>query len=196
MIDILIGFFIATLISELFTTRLYRLYGWYAFNSLCLGFIALFIGFKVSDSAMIINGILTIIIKFLFIPFVLKSITVKFNIPRNIVPNLKIYYSTIIVPIILVFTYYLVNPILHNIAYNANYVALSISSLFLSLLLIIEHKNVAPKIIGFLSIENSLFLLAISATKGMPMLVELGIFVDVLMFIVIVNILFKYQGDY
>ena len=196
MIDVLIGFYIATLITELFTTRLYRLLGWYALNSLFLGLIAIFMGAKIDDNAMIISGSLTIVIKFMLIPYVLKYIATKFSIPRNIAPNLKVHYSTIIVPIVLVFTYYLVNPIINNIAYNANYVALSISSLFLAMLLIIEHKNIAPKIVGFLSIENALFLLAISATKGMPMLVELGIFVDLLMLIVIVNILFKHQGDF
>ncbi len=196
MIDVLIGFYIATLITELFTTRLYRLLGWYALNSLFLGLIAIYMGTQISDSAMIISGSITIVIKFMLIPYVLKYIATKFNIPRNINPNLKVHYSTIIVPVILVFTYYLVNPIIHNMAYNANYVALSISSLFLAMLLIIEHKNIAPKIVGFLSIENALFLLAISATKGMPMLVELGIFVDLLMLIVIVNILFKHQGDF
>ena len=196
MIDVLIGFYIATLITELFTTRLYRLLGWYALNSLFLGLIAIYMGTQIGDSAMIISGSITIVIKFLLIPYVLKYIATKFNIPRNINPNLKVHYSTIIVPVILVFTYYLVNPIIHNMAYNANYVALSISSLFLAMLLIIEHKNIAPKIVGFLSIENALFLLAISATKGMPMLVELGIFVDLLMLIVIVNILFKHQGDF
>ncbi len=196
MIDVLIGFYIATLITELFTTRLYRLLGWYALNSLFLGLIAIYMGAQIGDNAMIISGTITIIIKFMLIPYVLKYIATKFKIPRNINPNLKVHYSTIIVPVILVFTYYLVNPIIHNMAYNANYVALSISSLFLAMLLIIEHKNIAPKIVGFLSIENALFLLAISATKGMPMLVELGIFVDLLMLIVIVNILFKHQGDF
>ena len=74
---------------------------------------------------------------------------------------------------------------------NANYVAISISALFLSLILMLEHKNIAPKIIGFLSMENSLFLLGISTTDGMPMLVELGIFFDLLMAIVVINLLFK-----
>ena len=55
----------------------------------------------------------------------------------------------------------------------------------------LEHKNIAPKIIGFLSMENALFLLGISATGGMPMLVELGIFFDLLMAIVVINLLFK-----
>ena len=194
MIDVLIGFFIATLISAIFTTRLFRLYNWYALNSLFLGLIALKIGISIDDKAMIITAILTLIFKFLLIPYVLKILSVKFLIPRNILPNIKVHYLVMVVPIILVFTYYLITPVVNNFSHS-NYVALAISALFLSLLLIMEHKNIAAKIIGFLSIENTLFLLGISSTNGMPMLVELGIFVDLLMLIVIINLLFKYQGE-
>jgi len=94
-----------------------------------------------------------------------------------------------LIPAILVFTFYLSEPISNMIDSNGNFVAISISSLFLSLLLMIEHTNIAPKIIGFLSMENSLFLLGTTATGGMPMLVELGIFFDLLMAIVVINLL-------
>ena len=67
MIDVLIGFFIATLISAIFTTRLFRLYNWYALNSLFLGLIALKIGISIDDKAMIITAILTLIFKFFLI---------------------------------------------------------------------------------------------------------------------------------
>jgi hydrogenase-4 component E len=194
MIDVLIGFFIATLISAIFTTRLFRLYNWYALNSLFLGLIALKIGISIDDKAMIITAILTLIFKFLLIPYILKILSIRFSIPRNILPNIKVHYLVMVVPIILVFTYYLITPVVNNFSHS-NYVALAISALFLSLLLIMEHKNIAAKIIGFLSIENTLFLLGISSTNGMPMLVELGIFVDLLMLIVIINLLFKYQGE-
>ena len=194
MIDVLIGFFIATLISEIFTTRLFRLYNWYALNSLFLGLIALKIGFGNDDKAMIITGFLTLFLKFLAIPYILKYLSVKFSIRRNITPFVKVHYLVMIVPIILVFTFYLITPIIKNFTHS-NYVALAISALFLSLLLIMEHKNIAAKIVGFLSIENTLFLLGISSTNGMPMLIEPGIFVDLLMLIVIVNLLFKYQGE-
>jgi hydrogenase-4 component E len=53
-----------------------------------------------------------------------------------------------------------------------------------------EHRHVMPKIIGFLCMENALFLLGVTATEGMPMLVELGIFFDLLMAIVVINLLF------
>jgi len=194
MVDFLIGIFLATLISALFTTRLYKLLLWYSVNSLSLGLLALVVGKGLDDKAMIITGIATIVIKAIGIPYVLKILSYKFNFVRQITPEIKVQYAIILIPAILVFTFYLAEPITNMMQNNANYVAISISSLFLSLLLMIEHKNVAPKIIGFLSMENALFLLGITATNGMPMLVELGIFFDLLMAIVVINLLFNREG--
>jgi len=190
MVDFLIGLFLASLIVALFTTRLYRLLLWYSLNSLTLGLLALSIGRDIDDNAMIITGIATIVIKAIGIPYILKNLSQKFNFVRQITPEIKVQYAIMLIPAILVFTFYLSEPIVHMIHTNANYVAISISSLFLSLLLMMEHKHVAPKIIGFLSMENSLFLLGVTATNGMPMLVEIGIFLDLLMAIVVINLLF------
>jgi len=194
MVDFFIGLFLASLITALFTTRLYRLLMWYSFNSLTLGVLALLIGMQLEDNAMLLTGVVTIVIKAIAIPYFLKSFSQKFHFVRQIQPEIKVQYAIMLIPAILVFTFYLAEPITNMIANNSNYVAISISSLFLSLLLMMEHKNVAPKIIGFLSMENSLFLLGITATDGMPMLVELGIFFDLLMAIVVMNLLFNREG--
>jgi len=191
MVDFFIGLFLASLITALFTTRLYRLLMWYSFNSFTLGILALLIGVKLEDNAMILTGIITIIVKAMAIPYLLKNFSKKFHFIRQIQPEIKVQYAIMLIPAILVFTFYLAVPITNIIENNSNYVAISISSLFLSLLLMMEHKNVAPKIVGFLSMENSLFLLGITATDGMPMLVELGIFFDLLMAIVVMNLLFS-----
>jgi hydrogenase-4 component E len=191
MIDFFVGIFLATLIVALFTTRLYRLLLWYSLNSLSLGILALILGKSLDDKALLITGIATVVLKAFIIPYVLKNIIQKISIPRQIAPNIKIQHSILLVPAIIVFTFYLTDPLINIIKSNANYVAISISALFLSLILMLEHKNIAPKIIGFLSMENSLFLLGISTTDGMPMLVELGIFFDLLMAIVVINLLFK-----
>ena len=193
MVDFLIGIFLATLISALFTTRLYKLLFWYSLNSFTLGLLALFIGRELNDVGMLITGVATIVIKAIGIPYILKRLSQKFKFVRQITPEIKVQYAIMLVPAILVFTFYLAEPITHMIQNNANYVAISISSLFLALLLMMEHKNVAPKIIGFLSMENALFLLGITATDGMPMLVELGIFFDLLMAIVVINLLFDHE---
>ena len=195
MTSFLIGLFLATLITALFTMRLYRLILWYSLNSLALALLAITIGFHIDDNAMIVSGFFTLLLKAIFIPYILKRISLRFSLSRQIEPNIPVYYSIMLIPALLVFTFYLAEPITNMLSSNANYVAISISSLFLSLLLMIEHKNIAPKIIGFLSIENSLFLLGTIATNGMPMLIELGIFFDLLMAIVVINLLFKQEEE-
>jgi len=195
MINVLIGFFIASLITALFTNRLFRLYFWYGINSLILGLIGIILGSIYNLNELVIMGVITIIVKFLIIPIVLKKITFKFKLPRDITPTIKIQYLTLLTPIILVFTYYLITPVLKTFQTHPNYVAISISSLFLALLLIMEHKKMIAKIIGFLFIENALFLLGTVSTDGMPFLIELGIFFDLMMFILILNLLLKYQGE-
>jgi len=187
MINFYIGMFISTLITAILTTRLYRLFIWYCLNSLFLAFATVTEAVKIKDNTMFISALLTIILKSIFIPYILKYFSKKFNAQRNITPTIKIQYSIILIPTILVFTFYLIDPIFHLA--NKNYISLSIASLFLSLILMLEHKNIFPKIIGFLIMENALFLLAMTATEGMPMLIELGIFFDLLMAVIVINLL-------
>ncbi len=191
MTSFLIGLFLATLIVALFTTRLYQLILWYSLNSFTLALLAITIGYGIKDTSMMISGFLTLFLKAFLIPYILKKVSIEFKLSRQITPTLQVHHAIMLIPALLVFTFYLAEPITNMISSNANYIAISISSLFLSLLLMIEHKNIAPKIIGFLTIENSLFLLGTTATNGMPMLIELGIFFDLLMAIVVINLLFK-----
>jgi len=191
MINFFIGLFLASFIIVLFSGRLYRLIFWYAFNSLALGIITILVGIEHLDNALIISGSLTILLKAGVIPFVLKNISQRFNLIREITPNVPIHYSIILIPAIIIFTLYLAQPMSSMIVVNSHYIAISISSFFLALILMIEHSSVAPKIIAFLMMENALFLLGTIATKGMPMFIELGIFFDVMMAIVIINLLFK-----
>jgi hydrogenase-4 component E len=59
-------------------------------------------------------------------------------------------------------------------------------------MMMITRAKAIPQVIGFLSLENSLFFAATSATYGMPMVVELGIALDVLVGMVILGV-FMFQ---
>jgi hydrogenase-4 component E len=59
-------------------------------------------------------------------------------------------------------------------------------------MMMITRSKAVPQVIGFLSMENALFFAATSATYGMPMIVELGIALDVLVGVLILGI-FMFQ---
>ena len=62
----------------------------------------------------------------------------------------------------------------------------------LSFLMMITRSKAVPQVIGFLAMENGLFFAATAATYGMPMVVELGIALDVLIGVLILGV-FMFQ---
>jgi hydrogenase-4 component E len=60
----------------------------------------------------------------------------------------------------------------------------------LSFLMMITRRKAISQIVGFLAMENGLFFAATSATYGMPMVVELGVALDVLIGMVILGVFF------
>ncbi|MBD3795727.1 MAG: hydrogenase [Epsilonproteobacteria bacterium] len=191
MNNLFIELFLATSILTLFSSRLYSLFGWYLLNSLMLSLVALTIGFQSGDHSMMISGGITMFLKVIIVPYVLKSLSEKHKLSRQIAPNIKSQYSVLLIPAMLVFTFYLAEPIVEVMSHHANYIAIGVSSMFFALLLIIQQSTIMPKIVGFLMLENSIFLLGTTATDGMPLEIEFGIFLDFLMTIVIIILAFE-----
>ena len=67
---------------------------------------------------------------------------------------------------------------------------IAMACVMLSFLMMITRRKAMPQVIGFLSMENGLFFAATSATYGMPMVVELGIALDVLVGVLILGVFF------
>ena len=67
---------------------------------------------------------------------------------------------------------------------------IAMASVMLSFLMMITRRKALPQVVGFLSMENGLFFAATSATYGMPMVVELGIALDVLVGMLILGVFF------
>src|SRR5947199_7130546 len=67
---------------------------------------------------------------------------------------------------------------------------IAIAIVLLSFLMMIMRRKAISQVIGFLAMENGLFFAATSATYGMPMVVELGIALDVLVGVFILGIFF------
>jgi hydrogenase-4 component E len=64
------------------------------------------------------------------------------------------------------------------------------ASVLISFLMMITRRKAVAQVIGFLAMENGLFFAATSATYGMPMVVELGIALDVLVGVLIFGVFF------
>ena len=69
---------------------------------------------------------------------------------------------------------------------------IALACIHLAFMMMITRSKAVPQVIGFLTMENGLFFAATAATNGMPMIVELGIALDVLVGILILGV-FMFQ---
>jgi hydrogenase-4 membrane subunit HyfE len=111
----------------------------------------------------------------------------------DVEPLINVPATMLIGIVLVIFAFNLAQPIAKfssSIASGTLGIALAI--VLLSFLMMITRSKAVPQVIGFLSMENGLFLAATAATYGMPMIVELGIALDVLVGILILGV-FMFQ---
>ncbi|WP_369602919.1 hypothetical protein AAIA72_08235 [Hahella sp. SMD15-11] len=137
------------------------------------------------------SALLTLVLKVIFIPWLLHRIARKFHIQRAA----DIMYSPSLVMLaggaIAIFCYYIALPIERYIeGITQPIVAISMTTVMLGFLVLITRSKAISQVIGFMAIENGLFLAAVSATKGMPLIVELGVAFDVLVAAIIFGVFF------
>lgn len=138
---------------------------------------------------IIIICLLTIGLKVIYIPGKLKSISerVEYKVEKDFFINIPI--SIIICCGLVMLIWYVVSiiPDIKEIE-NRIYLTNSISVVFIGLFFMISRKKAIGQMIGFLVIENGMFTAAILTTSGMPMIVELGIFFDILTAVLIMGV--------
>ncbi|MDZ4837145.1 MAG: hypothetical protein SGJ27_25450 [Candidatus Melainabacteria bacterium] len=75
--------------------------------------------------------------------------------------------------------------------------AAGISLIFTGLILMLTRRLAISQILGFLIIENGIFVFALTQTRGMPLFVEMGVMLDVLVGVMIGGVLiFKIQKSF
>jgi len=74
-------------------------------------------------------------------------------------------------------------------ALGHNTLAVAIALFLIGFFTMLNRRKALTQVLGLLSLENGLFLAAISLTYGMPLVVELGIFFDVLVAVLILGVL-------
>ena len=172
-------------------SRLLRLIFVFALQGFLLTLTTSLAAHSLHNPHLYISAALTLILKVIFIPWMLRREVLHMNIHRDVQTLKNKTFIMLGGASLMVFSYYVLHPIVQTTApVMLNALAVSLSVVLLGMLLMISHRQAVAHVVGFMSIENGLFFAAIVATKGMPMVVELGIAFDVLVAAVLFGIFF------
>ncbi|MGZ3481023.1 MAG: hypothetical protein ACXU81_11770 [Myxococcaceae bacterium] len=134
---------------------------------------------------------LTLVLKVFLLPWILLRLVDRLEAQWDSEPMINIPTTMLIGVGLVIFAFGLAQPIsalATTITRNTLGIALAI--ILLAFLMMITRRKAVTQVMGFLAMENGLFFAATSATYGMPMVVELGIALDVLVGVFILGIFF------
>ena len=171
--------------------RLLRLIFVFALQGFLLTLTTALAAYSLDNPHLYISAVLTLVLKVIFIPWMLRRQVLHMNMHRDIEALKNNTFVMLGGASLMVFSYYVLHPVVQSSsAVMLNALAVSLSVLLLGMLLMISHRQAIAHVVGFMSIENGLFFAAIVATNGMPMVVELGVAFDVLVAAVLFGIFF------
>jgi hydrogenase-4 component E len=173
--------------------RILSLIHLYTLQGLTLVSANLVLGFVTADVHLYISAALTLLLKVGLIPWILYRLVQRLNVKTDVEPLLNIP-ATLLVGIVLVIIAFNVASPISQLASSVarGTLGIALACVLLSFMMMITRAKAIPQVIGFLSMENGLFFAAAAATNGMPMIVELGIGLDVLVGILILGV-FMFQ---
>jgi hydrogenase-4 component E len=142
---------------------------------------------------LLVSAALTLLLKVIAIPRLLHLVIDRLDVRWDVEPLINIPTTMLIGIVLVVFAFQLALPVsqLSSSLARAT-LGIALACVLLSFMMMIVRAKALPQVIGFLAMENSLFFAATAATNGMPMIVELGIGLDVLVGALILGV-FMFQ---
>ncbi|PCE30645.1 formate hydrogenlyase [Burkholderia ubonensis] len=193
----LINFLAAVLLMLSFAMlsqrRILSLIHLYTLQGVALVLANLILGVVTGDGHLYVSAGLTVVLKVGVIPWILYRLVRRLNVQADVEPLINIP-TTLLIGIVLVIIAFNVAAPISQLATSVarGTLGIALACVLLSFMAMITRAKAIPQVIGFLSMENGLFFAATAATNGMPMIVELGIGLDVLVGILILGV-FMFQ---
>jgi hydrogenase-4 component E len=182
---LLIGF---AMLSQRRILTLIRLFAW---QGAALAASTAIVAWSTGQTHLYISAAITVVLKVVLIPWALHRLIDSLGVRWDIETLINIPTTMLIGIGLAIFAFALATPISQMAStLTRSTLGIALASVLLSFLMMIVRRKAVPQVIGFLAMENGLFLAATSATYGMPLVVELGVALDVLVGTFIFGIFF------
>ena len=162
-----------------------------ALQGLLLGAATLLLAWRTGQGHLLFSGVLTLALKAAFLPWLLHRLIRRLDVYWDSEPLLNIAGTMLVGLLIVIFAFGLAQPIAALATTTTrSSIGIAMAVVLLAFLTMITRRKAMSQVVGFLSMENGLFFGAMSATYGMPMIVELGVALDILVAMLVLGVFF------
>jgi hydrogenase-4 component E len=191
LINLLAAVLLLLAFAMLAQRRVFTLINLFAAQGLALACSTAIVAWATSQPHLYGSAALTLLLKVALLPWLLHRLVRKLDVRWDVEGLLNIPTTMLLGIVLVVFAFNLAAPIEQLAStITRSTLGIAMASVMLAFLMMITRRKAIPQVIGFLAMENGLFFAATSATYGMPMVVELGIALDVLVAMLILGVFF------
>jgi hydrogenase-4 component E len=194
MINLLLIIFIVTLFVCATAIRLKTFIKAIAFQGVLLFGIFILRLNELNTINLILLLMETLIFKSFLIPWFLHFLIKRNKITRETDPYVSNFASLFIITFVVMTTFFLANTLRGGVFENIYFVIASIT-IFTGLFLIISRRKIITHVMGFIILENGVVILSLAVGVEMPMLVNLGILLDIFVTVLVLGIFAIKLGD-
>jgi hydrogenase-4 component E len=151
----------------------------------------LLLAWRTGEHHLYLSAVLTLALKVILLPWLLHRLIRRLDVYWDTDTLLNTSGTMMVGLLVVVFAFGLAQPI-SALASTAtrSAIGIAVAVILLAFLTMITRRKAMSQVVGFLSMENGLFFGAMSATYGMPMIVELGVALDVLVAMLVLGVFF------
>ncbi len=186
MVNYLIVLFAITLMYFSSADRLVSYVKLIALQGLLLCGLAIFELKEVNTGNLLFIVAETLIFKTVVLPYLLNHIIRRSGVTkvhRLAMPGFYLLIFSIFGLLIsVILANILINPFINTI-----YLSVALFTLVTGLLMIVTHRLIISQLIGFLIIENAVFMFSLAVGNEMPMLINVGILLDIFVGVLILG---------
>jgi hydrogenase-4 component E len=154
------------------------------------------VAWNTGETHLYLSALLTLLLKTMFIPWLLVRQARRLGILKDFDAVIRPGVILLAGGALVIFCYGVAQPLGAYAEGSArDAIALSLAVVMLSMLMLVTRRKAITQVVAFMALENGMFFAAITATRGMPMIVELGIAFDVLVAAIIFGIFFFHIRD-
>jgi hydrogenase-4 component E len=191
IVNVLAAVLLLLAFAMLAQRRVISLINLFALQGLVLTLSTGFVAYSTAQHHLRWSAGITFVLKVLALPWILHRLIRKLNVKWDVEGLINIPTTMLVGIALVILAFNVAQPISQFAGtITKGTLGIALACVLLSFLMMITRSKAVPQVVGFLAMENGLFFAATAATYGMPMVVELGIALDVLVGMVILGVFF------
>lgn len=145
---------------------------------------------------LFVVAVLILALKGWIVPRILYAMEARRARDRELTPLINTEISLLVSGGLAVAAYEISRPLVEVVSLpTRGGLSIALALILVSLFIVVSRRQVIAQIVGFMMLENGVALLALLGAYGVPLVVELGVFLDVLLGVLVMQALVPRVGE-